>query len=97
MGKIYYPLNFEDNSERNFPSADFSRGVNLVAQVTDCRQNAVFPAKKEYFSAKSAFVCRGGKAEIESEVLKNGRWNCPYGTFLRLDARFRAAKTGFLC
>ena len=52
------------------PAADFSKEVNLVAQVTDCFHNAVFPAKKEYFSAKSAFVCRGGKAEIESEVLK---------------------------
>ena len=51
----------------------------------------------EDFSSDTASVRRDGRVEIGREVLKNGRGNCPYGAFLRLDARFRAAKTGFLC
>ena len=44
-----------------------------------------------------ASVRRDGRAEIGDELLKNGCGNCPYGAFLRLCVRFRAAKTEFLC
>ena len=56
-----------------------------------------FPVKKEGFPPGSASVRWNGKAETGAELLKNRRGNCPYGAFLRLGGRFRAAKTEFLC
>ena len=50
----------------------------------------------EGFLPGFASVRRDGRAEIGGELLKNGRGNCPYGAFLRLCVRFRAAKTEFL-
>ena len=50
----------------------------------------------EGFLPGFASVRRDGRAEIGDELLKNGRGNCPYGAFLRLCVRFRAAKTEFL-
>ncbi len=51
----------------------------------------------EGFLPGFASVRRDGRAEIGDELLKNGCGNCPYGAFLRLCVRFRAAKTEFLC
>ena len=65
--------------------------------VLECYQIPRFLVKMEGFSLSAASVCRGGRAEIGAEVLKNGRENRPYGTFLRRGGRFHAAKTGFLC
>ena len=51
----------------------------------------------EGFLPGFASVRRDGRAEIGDELLKNGRVNCPYGTFLSLSVCFCAAKTEFLC
>ena len=50
----------------------------------------------EGFLPGFASVRRDGRAEIGDELLKNGRGNCPYGTFLRLSVCFCAAKMKFL-
>ena len=68
-----------------------------AAPVPECRQIPGFPVKKEGFPPDSASVRWGGKAETGAELLKNRCGNCPYGAFLRLGGRFRAAKTEFLC
>ena len=48
----------------------------------------------EGFLPGFASVRRDGRAEIGDELLKNGRGNCPYGTFLRLGDRFLCGKNG---
>ena len=50
----------------------------------------------EGFLPGFASVRRDGRAEIGDELLKNGRGNCPYGTFLSLSVCFCAAKMKFL-
>ena len=78
-------------------AVEFQWGGISIRQVSKCCRIHGSPVKMECFSTDSAFVCRRGKAEIDPEVLKSGRQNCPYGTFLRFGVRFRAAKTRFLC
>ena len=72
-------------------------GDSAAAPVPECRQIYGFAVKMQYSSPFPASVRRDGREEIDPEVLKNGRGNCPYGAFLRRSGLFRAAKTGFLC
>ena len=65
--------------------------------VPECRQIPGFSVKREGFPPGIASSRKDGRVQIDPEVLKSGRQNCPYGTFLRFGVRFRAAKTRFLC
>ena len=75
----------------------FSGEESPTVPVSECCQNQQSPVKMEGFPPGAASMWRADRSEIGPELLKNGRENCPYGAFLRLGGRFRAAKTGFLC